>query len=58
MSIFGRVSHHLIVARETALAHDSHSTWERLAIDTLVMQIDLLIIAARKLHHAIRLHRD
>lgn len=51
VSIYGRISHHLIVARETALAHDCQSTFERLTVEALVVQIDLLIIAARRLHH-------
>ena len=52
MSIYGRVSHHLTVARETALAHDCTSTLQRMTIEAVVLQIDLLIAAVRKLHHA------
>lgn len=51
MSVFGRISGHLIRARETALAHDCRTTVERVAIDAVVIQIDLLLIAVRRLHH-------
>ena len=51
MSVFGRISGHLLRAREVALAHDAHSTVERITIDALVIQIDILILIARRLHH-------
>lgn len=51
MTIYGRISHHLIRARETALAHDCQNTIERVAIETVVVQIDLLIAAVRRMHH-------
>jgi hypothetical protein len=56
VSIYGRISHHLILARETALAHRTAGLPERIAIDAIVLQIDLLIVAVRKLHH--REHLD
>lgn len=51
MSIYGRVSHHLIAARDTALAHDSTSVMQRMTIEAIVFQIDTLLVAVRKLHH-------
>lgn len=58
LSIYGKVSHHLIAARDTALAHDSTSTIERMTIEAVVMQIDILIGAVRKLHHRATLGLD
>lgn len=58
MTIYGLISHHLIRARETALAHDSQSTIERVAIETVVAQIDLLIAAVRRMHHQVTLGHD
>lgn len=51
MSIYGQISHHLIRSRETALAHEATSVIERLTIDAIVLQIDTLLVAVRKLHH-------
>jgi hypothetical protein len=51
LSVYGRVSHHLIVARETALAHDCTSFTQRVAVEGMVLQIDALIAVVRKLHH-------
>lgn len=51
MTIYGRISHHLVRARETALAHRPVGLVERLALDAVVIQIDLLLIAVRRLHH-------
>jgi hypothetical protein len=51
VSIYGQISGHLIRARETALAHRSGNLLEKLTIDALVLQIDAVIVIARKLHH-------
>jgi hypothetical protein len=51
VTIYGRISGHLIKAREVALAHRAVNLFEKLAIDALVLQIDALIVVARKLHH-------
>ena len=51
MSIYGKISHHLIAARETALAYDTTSTLQRVTVEAIVVQIDLLIVAVRRLHH-------
>ena len=51
VSIYGKISHHLIAARETALAYDTDSTLQRMTIEAVVLQIDVLIAAVRRLHH-------
>jgi hypothetical protein len=51
LSIYGQISGHLIHAREVALAHKAGNLFERLAIDSVVLQIDALIVVVRKLHH-------
>ena len=51
VSIYGRISGHLIAARDTALAHDTNSTLQRMTIEAVVAQIDVLIAAVRRLHH-------
>lgn len=58
MSAYGVISGHLWRAREAALAVDTTSTWQRLAIDALVLEIDALLIVARKLHHRVRINPD
>lgn len=58
MSAYGVISRHLWRARETALSVDTTSTWQRLAIDALVLEIDTLLIVARKLHHRVRIDPD
>lgn len=51
VTVFGRASGHLFKAREVLLAYDSTTFLERITIEALVTQIDLLIAAVRKLHH-------
>ena len=51
VSIYGKISHHLIAARDTALAYDTDSTLQRMTIEAVVLQIDVLIAAVRRLHH-------
>ena len=55
---FGRITGHLMAARELALRHDSTSDLQRLAIEAIVFQIDALLLAVRKIHHRIHLDRD
>lgn len=58
MSVYGRISGHLIHAREVALAHRPAGLFERLALDSVVLQIDLLIVMVRRLHHEEHIRRD
>jgi hypothetical protein len=51
VSVYGRISGHLIHAREVALAHRTANLLERLTLDALVIQIDALILVVRRLHH-------
>jgi hypothetical protein len=55
---FGRITGHLMAARELALRHDSTSDLQRLAIEAIIFQIDSLLLAVRKIHHRIHLDRD
>lgn len=58
MSIYGKISHHLIAARETALAHDCESTLQRMTVEAIVAQVDVLLVAVRALHHRTTLGLD
>lgn len=58
MSVYGIVSGHLYKAREALQAADTTATWQRIAVDALVIEIDVLLIAVRRLHHRMRLGDD
>lgn len=55
MTVFGRISGHLVAARELALKHDSSSTWERLMIEAFLIVNDSLLLFMRRVHHRLTL---
>lgn len=58
MSVYGAISGHLWRAREALRAVDTTSTWQRLTVDALVVEIDVVLIAVRRLHHAMHVGDD
>ena len=55
MSVFGRISGHLIAAREVAQRHDTASTWERMMLEAFMTVNDTLLIFVRRVHHRLTL---
>ena len=51
VTIWGRASGHLWRARETLLAHDTQTVADRLAVEAVVTQIDLILAVVRRIHH-------
>ncbi len=58
MSVFGKISGHLIAAREVATSHDARSDFQRLAIEVTIWQIDIAIRLVRAIHHYATFGRD
>lgn len=55
---FGRITGHLMAARELARRHDSTSVAQILAVEAIVSGIDGLLLVVRRIHHAVTLGRD
>lgn len=48
---FGRITGHLMAARELAQHHDSATDSERFFVEVILMHIDLLLAITRAAHH-------
>ncbi len=55
MTVFGRISGHLIAARDVAQRHDSTSDWERLMIDAFLAVNTTLLMSVRRMHYRLTL---
>lgn len=55
MSVFGRISGHLIAAHEMAQRHDTTSVWERKMLDAFLMVNGVLLLFVRRVHHRLTL---
>jgi hypothetical protein len=55
---FGRITGHLMYARRLALDHDSTSDMQRLGVEAIVLQIDVLLLLVRRIHHRTNLGQD
>lgn len=58
MSIFGKVSGHLIEAHETIASHVPRSAWERRSLVTVSASLVSLLYVVRQLHHRSVLGQD
>lgn len=55
---FGKITGHLMAARELALKHDCTSDRQRLAVEATVWHIDILLAIVRGIYHRINLGQD
>lgn len=47
----GRITHHLMAAREVAARYECTSTAQHIAVEAILFQLDVLLLLVRKIHH-------